>query len=220
MPPVARAGLAAAQKLLPGHRPAAAARGGFGRARQGVQRRVDLRRIRLPAQAALGEEVDRPEHSPDARIGGQGAEKGLGGDQMVGEVLHLGDGQKEEAVALKIGIGVGLAHEAKMLRLVRQGARQRGGGVGGKVGRPAVDHGEEQVVILRKLPVEVRGGLLPGEIGVHQLAGVAVDAGMAGDIISRPHEQGQGERRHERRPAAAKIYQAADHRAVGCKGRA
>ncbi len=107
-----------------------------------------------------------------------------------------------------------------MLGLVRQGAGQRGGGVGGLVGRAAVDDGQEQIVILRKLPVEVRRGPLPGQIRVHELAGVAVDAGVAGDIESRRDRQGEGENRHEDRPAAAEFYQAADHRAVGGEVRA
>ena len=89
-------------------------------------------------------------HAAQRRIGGQGAQEGLGLDQLLGGGLHLLHGQEQQAVMVEESAAIGAAHVRKQVFVVRQTGGQRSRRRFRQFRRLAVDHHQDEIGLLRE----------------------------------------------------------------------
>ncbi len=169
---------AAGEQALPRQmmRPAGERR--LDRIGQRGQRRVERRELDLAVLDALERQADRREQAAQAGIGGQRAEQGLGGDQLIGDVLDLLDRQEEQAVAREELAAIGAAHRLVELRAITQPLRQIGRRILGLAGCGGIDDDGKEIDVLRKGAIELRLALAPRQVGRDEVIGVGIDAEM------------------------------------------
>ena len=158
---------------------------------------------------ALRQEVERGENAPEAGIGGERADQGLGRDDLVGEILHIGDRQEQHAFAAEEIAALGHAHRLEEVRHRREPLGQRVGRIGCEIGRLGVDDDREEIDVLREGAVHLGLALAPRQVRRDELVGVGVDADVARGVIGAGERQQQQDQRHRPRVAAARID---DHR--------
>ena len=133
-----------------------------------------------PLSPPWAEQVQRVEHTPQVWIGGKRPDERLCGDQIVGEFLDLVAGKKKQAVLAKKRAAARLAHVAEKARLGGQTGRKRRCRIRRLVGCCAIQHSHQEVVVLRKLPVQLCGGLLPWQVAGDQPSQVGVNRETVG----------------------------------------
>ncbi len=137
-------------------------------------------------------EAEGLRQSPQTRIGGQRAEKGLRPDQLIGRGPHLVHRQEQQSVGLEERAARRIVDGLDLLGLVGQRRAQRFGGAVGEFRRRPIDDHKQRVRLMRKGGIELQLTLAPRQVRRDQLAGIGLD----GEV---PARIGAGANRQQRR---------------------
>ena len=189
----------ATEQALPRQRRRPTGRHAGQRLAEGRQGGLQRCQRRLAAAHSLERKLQGVHQAAHARIGGERAEQGLGGDQPLGGLRHLIDAQEEQAVAGEEGTAVGTADGLEQIGACGDASGELGARPLGQLGRGAVDDDRDQVGAFGKSRVEDGVALPPRHVRSDEFGAVGVDGECARVVKRGQHEQQAGEHGHPAR---------------------
>ena len=202
------------QQPLPRHHPGVPRRRVGQGQMERPQRRLERLQVGLARLHALRDQPERAQQPAQAGVGGELAQEGLRVHRLVQQGRQRAGVQVEQPVLLQEGRGVGPAHLLEVRRVQGEGGGQRLRRGLGLLGHRGVDHGDQQVPVLREGALQLDVALPPRQAGREQ-------AGRVGRHLQprRRNPQGPGcqqrrQQRHPARPAHAQPDQPSERRAA------
>src|SRR6266852_3105285 len=202
-------GLLAGQQVLPRQPLVPPGERGLAGLVDGGEGRADLLGVGRASRGALRRQVERVEHAAQARVGRERTDQRLGGDDLVGEVLHVLLRQEEQAILLEEISAVGTAYALEQILLRGELCRERLGRVLGLVRGLRLDQHGQHVDSLREGPLQPLFLQAPRQVRIDELVDVGVDADALTDEKTAPDRKREHDRHQHHRVAAARLDNAA-----------
>ncbi len=164
-PQLARLGRMIGDQSAPGKRIHLAGERCLQRAAEGMEGRGHVAQFCVAMGDPLGQARERIHHPPQAGIGGQRAQQGLGLDHLLGVVFDFRRRLEQQTVLRKEWSAIGARYAREERRLPGQALGQRCRGAFGKLRRGCVDDDGDQTVLLGKCRFKDGLDLAPPHIG-------------------------------------------------------